>query len=97
MSAIKGLSAGAKLGNFEIVELLGGVGMGEVWRARDARLRRDVAIKVLPAGLARDPDHIARFEGEARAASALNHPNIVSVHDIGCDNGIYWIASVSFR
>jgi serine/threonine protein kinase len=74
VSAIKGLSAGAKLGNFEIVELLGGVGMGEVWRARDARLRRDVAIKVLPAGLARDPDHIARFEGEARAASALNHP-----------------------
>jgi len=63
------------------------------WRARDARLKRDVAIKVLPAALARDPDRIARFEREARAASVLNHPNIVSVYDIGCDNGTHWIAS----
>jgi serine/threonine protein kinase len=93
VSAIKALSAGAKLGNFEIVELLGRGGMGEVWRAHDVRLKRDVAIKVLPVGLARDPDRIARFEREARAASALNHPNIVSVHDIGCDNGTYWIAT----
>jgi len=93
VSAIKALSAGAKLGNFEIVELLGRGGMGNVWRARDTRLKRDVAIKVLPAGLARDPDRIARFEREARAAGALNHPNIVAVHDIGCDNGTYWIAS----
>jgi serine/threonine protein kinase/Tol biopolymer transport system component len=97
VSAIHALSAGAKLGNFEIVELLGRGGMGEVWRARDARLKRDVAIKVLPAGLARDPDRIARFEREARAASALNHPNIVAVHDIGCDSGIYWIASELVR
>jgi serine/threonine protein kinase len=97
ISAIKGLGAGAKLGNFEIVELLGRGGMGEVWRARDARLKRDVAIKVLPAGLARDPDRIARFEREARAASALNHPNIVSVYDIGCDNGTYWIATELVR
>jgi serine/threonine protein kinase len=93
ISAIKALGAGAKLGNFEIVELLGRGGMGEVWRARDARLKRDVAIKVLPAATARDPDRIARFEREARAASALNHPNIVAVHDIGCDNGTYWIAT----
>ena len=97
VSAIKALSAGANLSNFEIVELLGRGGMGEVWRARDARLKRDVAIKVLPAGLARDPDHIARFEREARAASALNHPNIVAVYDIGCDNGMYWIASELVR
>jgi eukaryotic-like serine/threonine-protein kinase len=97
ISAIKGLGAGAKLGNFEIVELLGRGGMGEVWRARDARLKREVAIKVLPAALARDPDRIARFEREARAASALNHPNIVSVHDIGCDNGTYWIATELVR
>ena len=76
LSAIKALSAGAKLGNFEIVELLGRGGMGEVWRARDARLKREVAIKVLPAAMARDPDRIARFEREARAASALNHPMI---------------------
>jgi len=93
VSAIQALSAGAKLGNFEIVKLLGRGGMGEVWRARDARLKRDVAIKVLPAGLARDPDRIARFEREARAASALNHPNIVAIYDIGRDNGTYWIAS----
>ena len=97
VSAIKALSAGAKLGNFEIVELLGRGGMGEVWRARDARLKRDVAIKVLPAPLARDPDRIARFEREARAASALNHPNIIAVYDIGRDNDTYWIASELVR
>ena len=97
LAVVQRLTAGAKLGNFEIVDLLGRGGMGEVWRARDARLKREVAIKVLPAGLARDPDRIARFEREARAASALNHPNIVVVHDIGCDHGIYWIASELVR
>jgi Tol biopolymer transport system component len=97
LSAIKALSAGAKLGNFEIVELLGRGGMGEVWRARDARLKRDVAIKVLPVALARDPDRISRFEREARAASALNHPNIVAVYDIGRDSDTYWIASELVR
>lgn len=81
------------IGNFKIVSLLGRGGMGEVWRARDTRLKRDVAIKVLPADLARDPDRVARFEREARAASALNHPNIISVYDIGQDNGVHWIAS----
>src|ERR1039457_1021710 len=70
LSAIKTLTPGARLGNFEIVELIGRGGMGEVYRARDSRLKRDVAIKVLPAGLARDPDRIARFEHEARAAGA---------------------------
>jgi Tol biopolymer transport system component len=95
--AIAALSAGAKLGNFEIVELLGRGGMGEVWRARDVRLKRDVAIKVLLADLVRDPDRIARFEREARAASSLNHPNIVAVYDIGCDNGTYWIAAELVR
>ena len=93
VSAIQALSAGAHLGNFGIVELLGRGGMGEVWLARDARLKRDVAIKVLPAGLARDPDRISRFEREARAAGALNHPNIVAVYDIGRDRDTYWIAS----
>jgi hypothetical protein len=97
VSAVKALSPGTKLGNFEIVQLLGRGGMGEVYRARDARLKREVAIKVLPAGLARDPDRIARFEREARAASALNHPNIVSVYDIGRDNDTYWIASELVR
>jgi Tol biopolymer transport system component len=93
LSAIKSLSPGAKLGNFEIVELIGRGGMGEVYRARDSRLKRDVAIKVLPAGLARDPDRIARFEREARAAGALNHANIVAVYDIGRDDDTYWIAT----
>ena len=97
VSAIRALSAGARLGNFEVVELLGRGGMGEVWRARDARLKRDVAIKVLPPGLARDPDRIARFEREARAASALNHHNIVTVYDIGRDGATYWIASELVR
>src|ERR1039458_3481912 len=93
VSAIKTLSPGARLGNFEIVELIGRGGMGEVYRARDSRLKRDVAIKVLPAGLARDPDRIARFEREARAAGALNHPNIVAVYEIGRQDDIYWIAT----
>ena len=93
VSAIKALSPGAMLGNFELVELLGRGGMGEVWRAHDPRLKRDVAIKVLPAAFAGDRDRIARFEHEARAASALNHPNIVAIYDIGHEDGKYWIVS----
>lgn len=93
VSAIKTLSPGAKLGNFEIVELIGRGGMGEVYRARDSRLKRDVAVKVLPAGLANDPDRIARFEREARSAGALNHPNIVAVYEIGRHDDVYWIAT----
>src|ERR1017187_9160106 len=93
VSAIKTLSPGAKQGNFEIVELIGRGGMGEVYRARDSRLKRDVAIKVLPARLARDPDRIARFEREVRAAGGLNHPNIVAVYEIGRDGDTYWIAT----
>ncbi|MGA7409303.1 MAG: protein kinase, partial [Bryobacteraceae bacterium] len=87
------LKPGDKLGNFQIVTLIGRGGMGEVYRARDVRLRRDVAIKTLPSGFAADRDRIARFEREARAASALNHPNIVSVHDIGQDGGVSFIVS----
>jgi serine/threonine protein kinase/tetratricopeptide (TPR) repeat protein len=93
VSAIKALSPGARLGHFEVVELIGKGGMGEVYRARDTRLKRDVAIKVLPAALARDADRIARFEREARAAGALNHPNIVAVYEIGHDSDSYWIAT----
>jgi Tol biopolymer transport system component len=87
------LKPGDKLGNFEIVALIGRGGMGEVYRARDPRLKRDVAIKTLPSGFASDRDRIARFEREARAASALNHPNIVSVHDIGTEGGVSFIVS----
>jgi Tol biopolymer transport system component len=77
------LAAGTRLGAYEIVAPVGAGGMGEVYRARDTRLSRDVAIKVLPALLARDPDRRARLEQEARAAAALSAPGIVAVHDIG--------------
>jgi eukaryotic-like serine/threonine-protein kinase len=81
------LSAGTKLGPYEIVAPLGAGGMGEVYRARDSRLGRDVAVKVLPVSFAREPERLRRFEQEARAASALNHPNILAVFDIGTHDG----------
>ncbi len=93
MSAVPSLATGARLGNFEIVKLLGRGGMGEVWRARDSRLKREVAIKTLPSHFAADRDRIARFEREARAASALNHPNIVTVYDVGQADGVSFIVS----
>jgi Tol biopolymer transport system component len=93
MSAVLALGAGARLGNFEIVGLLGRGGMGQVYRARDSRLKREVAIKTLPPLFAADRDRIARFEREARAASALNHPNIVTVYDVGRENGVSFIVS----
>ncbi|MFH1176511.1 MAG: serine/threonine-protein kinase [Acidobacteriota bacterium] len=77
------LPAGTRFGPYEIVAPLGAGGMGEVYRARDGRLGREVAVKVLPPGLAADSDRLRRFEQEARAASALNHPNILAVHDVG--------------
>ena len=77
------LAAGTKLGPYEIVAPLGAGGMGEVYRARDARLGRDVAVKVLPVAVSRDPERLRRFEQEARATAALNHPNILAVFDIG--------------
>ncbi|HEY1250436.1 MAG TPA: WD40 repeat domain-containing serine/threonine protein kinase [Thermoanaerobaculia bacterium] len=86
------LAAGSKLGAYEILSPLGAGGMGEVYRARDARLSREVAIKVLPSATASDPDRRARFEGEARAASALNHPNILTIYDIGEADGTVFIA-----
>jgi serine/threonine protein kinase len=79
------LQEGTRLGRYEILAALGAGGMGEVYRARDSRLGRDVAIKVLPAALAGDPDRLDRFEREARAAAALNHPNILAVHDFGTE------------
>jgi Tol biopolymer transport system component len=85
------LAAGTRLGPYEILALLGAGGMGEVYRARDTRLGREAAVKVLPAGLARDKDRLSRFESEARAASALNHPNIVTIYDVGEDHGVAWI------
>ena len=87
------LKSGDKLGSFEIVGMLGRGGMGEVYRARDLRLRREVAIKTLPPAFAADRDRVARFEREARTASALNHPNIVSVYDIGREGDVSFIVS----
>ena len=86
------LVAGTRLGPFEIVSPLGAGGMGEVYRARDSRLGRDVALKVLPESLAQNAERLKRFEKEARSASALNHPNLVTVHDIGSSNGVEYIA-----
>src|SRR5512139_2605854 len=77
------LVAGTRLGPYEVLDLLGVGGMGEVYRARDPRLGRDVAIKVLPAEVGADPERLSRFEREARAVAALNHPNILTVFDVG--------------
>src|SRR3982074_847731 len=77
------LASGTKLGPYEIASLLGAGGMGEVYRARDSRLKREVAIKVLPPALSADADRLRRFEQEALATAALNHPNILAVFDIG--------------
>ena len=82
------LTAGERLGPYEILAPLGAGGMGEVYRARDSRLERGVAIKVLPQHLAADPASLARFEREAKAVAALNHPNILSIHDFGNSNGV---------
>jgi eukaryotic-like serine/threonine-protein kinase len=84
---------GQKLGHYEILDKIGEGGMGQVWRARDARLNRSVAIKILPAEVAGDPVRRQRFEQEARALGALNHPNIVSVYDIGQSDGRAYIVS----
>jgi serine/threonine protein kinase/Tol biopolymer transport system component len=81
------LSSGSKLGPYEIIESIGAGGMGEVYRARDARLGREVAVKVLPSSLSRDAERLKRFEQEARAASALNHDNILAIFDIGTHDG----------
>ena len=85
------VAPGSRLGPYEIVSPLGKGGMGEVWRARDPRLGRDVAIKVLPADVAADPDRLARFEREAKSVAALNHPNIVVLHSIEEAGGIRFL------
>ena len=87
------LTSGTKLGPYEIQSPLGAGGMGEVYRARDARLNRDVAIKILPASFSTDPERLQRFAQESRAAAALNHPNILSIFDIGDERGAPYVVS----
>src|SRR5690349_11641932 len=82
------LASGTRLGPYEVLFAIGAGGMGEVYRARDTRLGRDVAIKVLPQHLSSDPDLKARLEREAKAISSLNHPNICMLHDIGHQDGV---------
>ena len=86
------LTAGSRLGPYEILSPLGAGGMGEVYRARDTRLGREVAIKTLPAEMSGHPELLRRFEREARAASALNHPNIVTIHDAGREGDVSYLA-----
>ena len=87
------LNPGSSVGPYEIVALIGAGGMGEVYRARDTRLGRDVAIKVLPAEFAADPERLRRFEQEARAVAALNHPNILAIHDVGTHDGAPYLVT----
>jgi eukaryotic-like serine/threonine-protein kinase len=87
------LASGARLGPYEIQSPLGAGGMGEVYRARDTRLGREVAVKVLPAAFARDPERLRRFQQEAQAVAALNHPNILAIHDFGQHEGSPYIVT----
>ena len=87
----KSLAPGTRLGVYEVLGQLGAGGMGEVYRARDTRLQREVAIKILPTGLAATPEARARFDREARAISSLNHPNICTLHDIGHEGDVHYL------
>src|SRR5262249_55491628 len=82
------IAPGARLGPYEVVAPLGAGGMGEVWRARDTRLARPVAIKVLPDRVSGDAEALARFEREAKVVAALSHPNILAIHDVGTEGGV---------
>ncbi|MBZ5641100.1 MAG: serine/threonine protein kinase, partial [Acidobacteriia bacterium] len=86
------LASGTKLGPYEILAPLGEGGMGEVWRARDTRLGREVAIKVLPEGFAEDPERRARFEREAKLLASLNHPNVATLHALEDVGGTHFLA-----
>src|SRR5215468_6738095 len=87
------LSPGVKLGPYEVLGPLGAGGMGEVYRARDPRLSREVAIKLLPDSLTKDQDRLKRFEHEARSAGSLNHPGLLTIFDVGATDGSPYIVS----
>src|SRR3954464_5683932 len=86
------LTSGTRVGPYQIVGVLGAGGMGEVYRARDSRLDRDVALKILPRVTATDPDLLERFSREAKAVAALSHPNVVAIHDVGTHDGLPYAA-----
>src|SRR5215475_12078959 len=92
-SAESGFMTDRFIGHYRIIEKIGAGAMGEVFRARDDRLGRDVAIKVIKPASNENPDHVRRFELEARAAAALNHPNIVAIYDVGTHDGSPYIVS----
>src|SRR5271154_933343 len=86
-----GLTSGTKLGLYQIQSPLGAGGMGEVYRATDTKLGRDVALKVLPTEMAQDPERLARFRGEAKALAQLDHPNIVTIYSVEESDGIHFL------
>src|SRR6202451_2601257 len=85
--------AGHRVGHYRVLEKIGAGGMGEVFRAHDERLGRDVALKLIRPASGDNPDHLRRFEQEARAAAALNHPNILAIYDVGFDGSTPYIVS----
>src|SRR5262245_34940840 len=91
MSELERLPPGARLGPYELVAPIGAGGMGQVYRARDTRLGRDVAVKVLPREYADHPERRRRFEQEARATAVVDHPNLLAIHDVGTDGGVPYL------
>ncbi len=87
------LDAGTKLGRYKILSQIGAGGMGEVYLAEDLRLRRKIALKVLPEKIAQNKDRLHRFEQEAFAASALNHPNILTIYEFGAEKNVHFLSS----
>jgi serine/threonine protein kinase len=85
------LAPGTRLGRHQVVAFVGAGGMGEVYRARDSRIGRDVAVKIIPPAVAGHPERVRRFEQEARAAGALNHPNILTIYDVGVHDGALYV------
>ena len=92
-AAVYQIMTGQLVGHYRVLEKIGAGGMGEVFRARDERLGRDVALKLIRPASSDNPDHLRRFEQEARAAAALNHPNILAIYDVGFEGTVPYIVS----